>query len=340
MASSTSHSESRVPTLLCRLGLTALLAWTVSAVYTLWVHPENRFLKAAAHTKQAWARKLTGQHGAKFVVVGSSSCTFSIDGERMLARHQLPLVNMGLFKSISAKTLTEWALTEIRPGDSLILAFEPGVLSDDILPDDPSYQFCYAMGSPRWIGGVQEPASPVGLDSLLALRPGGRHAVLLAGKILSRRPLFRYALEDIRPSGWVETKATGQISTTAGGGPPPSPEGRILLRSVMQWCQTNQVRVCLTMPVIYCLPEALESTRQKHAAYLLDVAQYLPVLEDRRLGVHTNRSLFADTARHFNAEGVAQRTDELAEPLRAWRMWNLDELRALAGGAVSNSVPR
>ena len=340
MASSISHSESRVPKRLCRLGLTALLTWAVSAAYTLWLNPEIHFLKVAAQTKQAWARQLTREQGAKFVIVGSSSCTFSIDGERMLARHQVPLVNMGLFRSISAKTLTQWALTEIKPGDSLILAFEPGVLSGDILPEDPSYQFCYVMGSPRWIEGVLAPASPAGLGSLLALRPGGRHAVLLAGKILTRRPLFRYALEDIRSSGWVDTKATGEISATAGGGNPPSPEGKILLRSVVQWCQTNRVRVCLTLPVAYCAPETLASTRQQHAAYLLDVAQHLPVLEDRRLGAHTNRSLFADTAWHFNAEGVAQRTDELAEPLRAWRMWNLDELRALAGDAVSNSVAR
>lgn len=152
--------------------------------------------------------------------------------------------------------------------------------------------------------------------------------------------MFRYAVEDIHPSGWVETMATGEINGAAGGGGMPSPDGLMLLRSLVQWCQTNQVRVCFTLPVAYATPELLPSFQRTNAAYLLEVSQYLPVLEDRRLGANTNASLFADTAWHFNAEGVAQRTDELAEPLRAWRMWNPDELRALAAGGASKSVVR
>ena len=80
MASSTSPSEPRVPRLLCGLVLAALLAWAGCAFYTLRLNPENRFLKAAALTKQSWARKMTREHGAKHVIVGTSSCTFSIDG--------------------------------------------------------------------------------------------------------------------------------------------------------------------------------------------------------------------------------------------------------------------
>lgn len=340
MASSTSHSESRVPKRLCGLVLAALLAWAACAFYTLRLNPENRFLKAAALTKQTWARQMTREHGAKHVIVGTSSCTFSIDGERMLARHQIPLVNMGLFASIEAKPLVEWALSEIQPGDSLIIALEPRILSGPIRPGAHAQQFAYLMGVPRWMEGVLEPLTPAGIDSLLALRLGGRHTVLLAGKILTRRPMFRYAVEDIHPSGWVETKATGEINGAAGGGGMPSADGRMLLRSLVQWCQTNQVRVCFTLPVAYSTPELLPAFQRANAEYLLEVSKFLPVLEDRRLGANTNASLFADTAWHFNAEGVAQRTDELAEPLRAWRMWKPEELRALANGAVSNSGVR
>ena len=170
---------------------------------------------------------------------------------------------------------------------------------------------------------------------LLALRPGGYHACTLLGKLLLRRPMFRYATTDLHPSGWVETRATGVIDGAAGGAAPLSPEGQRLLRSLAEWGRTNRVRVCHALPVAYCRAGMLDSVQRSNARFLLEVSQFLPVLEDRRLGVNTNASLFADTGWHFTAAGIAQRSDELAEPLRAWRMWKLDELRSIATNGVA-----
>lgn len=308
---------------------TAFLTWAVCAVYTLRFNPENVFLTTAAHIKQNWSHRITREHGNKIVVFGGSSCFLSIDGERMEERHRLALVNMGLFAGCGAKTLTEWALSEVRPEDTLVVSLEPGLLTERVEPTAAGIQFCYAMHSPQWIGGTLEPLAPIGPGSLLALRPGGYHACTLMGKIFQHRPMFRYAVAEIHPSGWVETPVRRGDFAAPGRGQNISPSARVLLRSLSEWCSTNRVRLCYSLPMAWCPTEQLEKFQRGNASFLLEISELLPVLEDRRLGGNTNLDLYADTAWHLNATGVALRTDELAAQLRAWRMWKPEELRAI-----------
>jgi hypothetical protein len=337
MASSTSHSESGVPRLTLALIAIALLTWACCAAYTLWLNPENKFLTAAARVKQTWARKMTREYGTKYLVFGGSSCMFSVDGERLLERHQLPLVNMGLFAVCGAKTLTEWALTEVNSGDTLVVAIEPGLLTEDIRPTAAAIQFCYSMQSPHWIRGLLEPGASLDPGSLLALRPGGHHVCIMIGKLIGRRPLFRYALREIHPSGWVETQVRQNDWPAPGHGKGLSPSLRTLFQSLNDWCRTNQVRVCYSLPMAWCTPELLPEFQRKNASLLLEVSELIPVLEDRQLGAYTNVELYADTAWHLNADGIALRSDELAAQLRAWRMWNPEELRFISTNSLAAS---
>jgi hypothetical protein len=340
MASFTLPSKRQVPALTLRLAAVALLTWAACVAYVLWLNPEIRFMRAAAAAKQHWARQLTREQGAKYLIFGSSSCTFSIDGERLLERHQLPLVNMGLIVSYGAKTITEWSLSETQPGDTLIAALDPAMIArPDILPTSDAIQFCYALRSPQWVHGVLEPSGPDRFSSLLSLRPGGYHASILFGKMFQRGPMYRYAIEEIHPSGWVETPVRMNLGGSPGHGDGLSAQGRALLSSLGDWCRTNRVRVCYSLPMAWCPPEELEAFQRGNARFLLEVSKLLPVLEDRRLGAHTNASLFADTSWHLNAGGVALRTDELAGQLRAWKMWNPDELRTLATNGLAVPVP-
>jgi hypothetical protein len=329
MVSSTLHSKSRWPRLALRLLAVVVCTWAVNAAYTLWLNPDVKFLTAAGHIKQDYARKMTREHGAKCVVFGGSSGLFSINGERMLARHNQPTVNMSLHAGCGAKTITEWALTETNPGDTLVVALEPSLLTGGVELTMIGTQFCWAMHSPQWLGGVLKPSPPVGLASLFDLRPGAYHAVTLIGKIAAQRPLFRYAISNIHPSGWVETELRwkfGSLLEPAG----MSPEARTFLQSLSEWCQAHQVRVCYSLPLGWAAPKDIQSLQRKNAALLWEISQLVPVLEDRRLGAYSNLELFADTNVHLNTNGVVLRTDEFAAQLRAGRMWNPAELRVLA----------
>lgn len=330
MASSISHSERRVPRLALRLLAVAGLTWATCAAYSLWLNPETRFIKVVAHTKQNWAQKMTREHGAKFLIFSASSSMFSIDAERLLERHHLPLVNMGLVRAYNAKMITEWALSETKRGDTLIMAFEPGLLTEDVQPTSEAVQFAYAMRSPWWIHGVLEPFAPLGPGSLLGLRPGGYHVCTLLWKIPQRRPMYRYSIAEIHPSGWVETPVRMNLGGAPGHGEKISPGASVLLLSLDNWCRTNGVRLCYSLPLAWCAPNELQYFQRQNAKFLLEISEFLPVLADRRLGAHTNAELFADTAWHLNTTGVALRTDELAAQLRAGRMWKPEELRFIS----------
>lgn len=334
MASSTSHSKRRVPLLVRRLAVAALVTWGMAAAYTLYLSPETRFWKAAAQRKQQWAEKLTREQKSKVLVVGGSSCAFSIDGARLLTRESMPTVNMGLGAGTGAKLLSEWALSQTRPGDTLVVAMEPALLTSDLEPTAFAIQFSYAMGSPRWIRGVLEPHFPVGPGSLLALRPGGYHVATLLGKLVQGRPLFRYAVSDIQQDGLIET-AVRREEGVPGHDVHLSAGGRTLLASLRDWSRTNNVRVCYSLPWAWSSMEESVAFRQRNATFLLEVAEYLPVLEDRSMGARTERDLFADTSWHLNQRGSALRSDGLAQQLRDWRMWKPADLKAIATGGLA-----
>ena len=318
-----------MPGLALKLLGVSLAAWAVGAIFTLWINPEIVFLKQAARTKQAWAQKLTHESGAKFLVCGASSTTFGIDGLRLRERHQLPVVNMGITAGLTPRILTEWALSETRPGDTLVVAIEPALLTIDQDATATAAQFCYALNSPQWLHGVLEPHESAGPASWLMLRPGGQQTFTYLAKNFGGQPLYRYRVADIQPSGLVTTA----VRTTLTGAPGYNPElpaaSRQMLRSLADWSRTNQVRLCYALYWAWCPPEDLMTFRRQNAAFLLQMSAFMPVLEDRRLGALTNQTLFADTALHLTAEGVVLRTDALGEELRAWRMWDTNELRAL-----------
>ena len=325
-----SPAPSRVPTLALKLLGVAFAAWALGAIFTLWINPETVFLKQAARTKQAWARQLTRESGAKFLVCGASSTTFGIDGTRLRERHQLPVVNMGITAGLTPRILTEWALSETRSGDTLVVAIEPALLMIDQEATATAVQFCYALHAPHWLRGVLAPHESACPASWLMLRPGGPQTFTYLAKALAGQPLYRYRVTDIQPSGLVTTDVRVPLTGPPGYSGDLPVESRQLLRSLADWSRTNQVRLCYALYWAWCPPEHLEAFQRQNAAFLLQMSEFMPVLEDRRLGALTNQTLFADTALHLTTEGVVLRTDALGEQLRAWRMWDTNELRGLA----------
>jgi hypothetical protein len=302
-----------------------------SVLYTLKWNPEIQYFLGTDRIKRAWAAKLTREYGAKTVLFGGSSCEFSLDGERLLARHQIPAANLGRGAGMGASILTQATLPEVRPGDTLVLALEPGLLTTPLEPPSLGVQISFARGHPEWVVAPTLGTNALPwISAVLALRPGGYHVFTLLGKILQGRPLYRYKLPDMRPSGFNRTAVKLPIVGPAGHHGRLSPDARVLLAALRDWCRTNQVRVVYSLPWSYTPGEAVAAYQRLNAGYLAQVTEFVPVLRDPRLGAYSTLEHFADTAYHLNDDGAALRTDEFAEQLKHWRVWTPEELRRLA----------
>ena len=186
---------------------------------------------------------MTREHGPKVLVYGGSSCAFSIDGERMLDRFNLPTVNYGSAAGMGTAILTESVLGQVRPGDTLIVALEPGLLTEPLDSPALGVQFSFAAHHPKWVTHPVIPvASPNWFQALAALRPGGYHTFTLLGKIVTRKPLMRYQEKDYRPSGWEQTDVRMKITGPPGHGPRLSIDARTFLQALREWSGRHDVK--------------------------------------------------------------------------------------------------
>jgi len=231
MPSSTSPSKSSPGRLTWRLLAVAAVGWLGCAGYSLCLEPGQRFYLEAARIKRAWAEKMGREHKSRILVYGGSSCAFSINGERILGEQGLPVVNMGLGAGYGARFLTRWALSEARPGDTLIVALEPGLLSGDLTDTTDAVHLSYALHQPGLLRNLDNSATFSLASQLLMLRPGGSHLITLVAKIAGGKPLFRYRLQDISPSGWMQTAVRLPVDSPGPAGA-LSAQGRAFLKDL------------------------------------------------------------------------------------------------------------
>jgi hypothetical protein len=332
MNSSTSHSDRGIPVLGVKLLSVAVVAWVACVAYTFWLNPEVRFYAQLSTIQDAWSRKMDGEHGQKVVVFGGSSCMFSINGEQMLADYGLSTVNRGLAAGMGVKVVTLHALADLRSGDTLIVAFEPGQLCEPAETTSLATQFSYAVGHSDWAvrPALDLPGMPRA-TSLLELRPGSGLALTLIGKLLSGRDLYRYGVADVHPSGWVVTNVRVPLAGPPGHGPRLSDDMARFLPTLKSWCAQRGIRVAYSLPWAYCPAGKLDEFKQANATILRRIAEMMPVLKEPLLGADSNAQHFADTAWHLNEGGSRLRTDELGRAVKQWSLWSSGELKLFAG---------
>lgn len=330
MASFISHFKNRTPRLAAGLVLLALGAWAGSAVYSTRYNPQTRFFVEQARLQDRWTRKMEREHGRKVIVTGGSSTMFSIIGEQMLGQHGLPTVNMGLSAGMGAQVIVCRVLPELRAGDTLVVAIEPDLLTGSLEPTMMAVQFSYAMGHPEWVTSPALDGVPLAKGSaMLALRPDAHHVFTFAGKILSRRLLYRYQISETAPSGWSHTTVRFLLNSSNRQTDDLSADGRQFLHSLRRWCDEHQIRVVYSLPWKYSSKPAEEAFRRNNVQTLLQINEIIPVLKDPVLGTDTDPAHFADTGWHLNKEGSRLRTESLGRELTEWRVWQAGELRRI-----------
>jgi hypothetical protein len=330
MLSSTSPSNARVPWFAVWLLVLAIVTWALGCIYTLRVNPEIAFFRDSARLKQAWARQLARETGPRVFIVGGSSCFTSIDATRLLQRNHLRAINMGLGAGLGAKFLTSWAVSEVKPGDTLILALEPGLLMTPLTDPAMAVQLSYALRAPELLHaswpGAPEPHAP---SSALALRPGAYHAFTLIGKLLRGRPLYRYHIGEVQPGGWHKIDLRRDMQSQGAYSGSLSHDAHSLLAWLKQWGTTNNVRVAYSLPWTYVADKDARVFREHSREFLLQIATHLPVLKDPTLGAYTVREHYTDTPMHLDAIGAALRTDTLGHQLTNWSTWSTNDLANL-----------
>ena len=326
MASSTSLFNALVPWKACWLLGVAMLAWAGGAVYTVRLNPEVAYDRHSHALKSAWQGKLDDEHPSKVVFFGGSSCRTSINGERMLLKYGLPVVNLGLSAGMGAKIQAEYALQALRPGDTLVIAVEPPLLTGPIILESPGIQFALAIGEPKLL---RDPDYVNWPSALLTLRPGSYHVFTLLGKIALHHPLFRYPQSDLHPDGWQETIERRAFADLIPGKYRLSSEAKAWAAHIRDVCHEKRVRVCYSLPWFYSTPECQCAFRQQNAKFLIEMSEFFPVLKDPMLGAYTVRKNYADTPLHLTGEGAAIRSDQAAEAIKNWETWSLPELTLL-----------
>jgi hypothetical protein len=317
MDSSISHSKF-MPKVAAGLLVVALLSWGASAFYTLRFNPELAFFRHANVLKQNWQSQMRQQYGSNIVFCGGSSCFTGIDAKHIQTRYGLPVVNMGFGAGMGPKVLGQLGLGSVRSGDTLILAFEPGLLGQGFEVPTLGSQFLLATDFSRAFGSLR-----VGqiASTLLALRPGGYHAFTLFGKMILHKPMYRYGLEEVREGGWHAVADRRDVSPSAPVQYQLSQEGRNFLRETAAWCATNNVRLAFTLPWIYHLPQQAEEARSKFKVFQAEVNQFMAVFKDPFAGCYTVREAFADSNLHLIPNAAMKRSDELARELLRWDVY-------------------
>lgn len=352
MDSSTSHFK-QIPRRAFLLLITALASWAACAFYSVYLNPEVIHYRQGDAIKREWAAQMTREHGAKIIVYGGSSCEFSIDGERLLANYGEAVVNDGRHAGMGAVMLTEAALSDLRPGDTLIVALEPDLLGSSFGQEPAlAVQLSLAVHHPEW---VFHPALGIGqvnwFQAAAALRPGAYHAFTLLGKWMLGQPSYRYKLSDYHRSGWKQTAVRVPQTGWEGHETHLSGDARALLSNLSQWCKTNRIRVAYSLPWSYCLPDQRRKLRKANAEFLAEIMPFVPVLRDDSLGADPGAGDFADTGLHLTGTGAERRTDEFGREIQHWDTWTREELeRAIAdlqepankptnGSIVHNRIP-
>ncbi len=331
MDSSTSHSE-RWPKRVLGLVVVLLLAWAAGAAYTLYFNVEMRLTRFMLDRKLGWMeRRLPSTN--RVIVFGGSSSSFSISPAFALGQG-VPMVNLGMGAGIGSKVLTRMALAQALPGDTLVMALEPDLLSADTAVTLIGAQSAVVLGHAGWANDSGDPdpnANGTLAPYLWALRPGGFHAVTMLGKVAQRRPLYRYQSQDFFEDGQQQTEVRGELGGFRGHPAPRlSPDGRAWVRATRAYCERKGLKLVYALPWTLTEPTSEAAVRRLHAAFLADLAQEVEVLRDERLGCVTDRSWYCDTQFHMTLDGSRERTGAMVASLKAGLRWTESELRAMA----------
>lgn len=290
---------------------TALLAYFSGWAYMLYLNPEIVFARQLAE-EQVRQNTRTKSHDQRYIFIGGSSCSFSIDPNQLKEEFGVSAVNWGFNAGAGRGVHLETALFSARKGDVVVLALETSGWSDE------SDGYITPLGSQLWHGCLKEhfeKGSQLHMLDVEAsynpvfLRPGGRHVISLGAKMLLRKPLFRYPDETLGSGGYLKGLLTEwELESTKGlVDYDLSEERRALLQRFIDVMKTRGVEVMVSIPWHFVDDSIAHEQRAINEALASELSLYCPVIKDENLGVISDRSYFSDTHWHLSISGAKKR---------------------------------
>jgi hypothetical protein len=129
----------------------------------------------------------------------------------------------------------------------------------------------------------------------------------------------------------MHTDVRVPLNGPPGHGADLSDDSMRFLSALKDWCEAQGVRVAYSLPWGYTPVRRVEGFRQEDARILVQIPQFIPVLNDPLLGADLNAGHFADAAWHLNEEGSRLRTHELGRSVKQWDFWSVKELQRVGG---------
>jgi len=319
------------------VGVAAAGAWAGAAFYSLHLNPELNFYRELSRVQRSWASELDKKTSSKIAAIGGSSTIFSLMPERAWEKHGVALVNFGLAAGMGPQVILLRGMENVQAGDTLLISFEPGLLTEDGAVPSFGIQYAFLEKRPEWVCSPALGFSAISWSSaFLALRPGAYHMVALGGRMLRGMPAYRYSIKNTRKDAWVTTEPRAFEEAYPGFGSRLGHGWGQIFGALRIWAKEREVRLMYALPWAYCPPSQVSEFQTKNAKFLLLLEPHLPSLYDPRLGALSEKNLFADSPQHLNQEGSWLRTDDLCQWLMKGRMWTKAELKAFAH---SHDVP-
>ena len=294
----------------------------VTYIFCIWFntkcHPEVHFWKTLGINKIEYSKQLSLLGKKKIHFVGGSSCTFSIRPD-ILKTYGLYSVNMGMHAGMGALFNVGFGISEVSPGDIIVLAIEPDTLNGRVQPTSLGINTAVSMGNKQWaVGGDLINRKLTYKEQINASRPGGRKIITHFFKFLLRIPPYRYNLHEADQTGWCSISYDLEQATPEGNFDKKytlSENGKQLLKAVSKSAELKGAKVYYLAPWQLTKLESKDHNRSLNKQFLEEINQILPIINDNYFGVCTNPEWYADTKWHLTDYGSRIRTEALAEAL-------------------------
>jgi len=316
MHSSIFHSRHTFAALVASL----LISYAAAAAYTLLLNPELTFWKYVYGEKVKWAEDLTAEGLKKHVFVGGSSCAFQIDAGLLSQEYGIPSVNMGMHAGMGSVAITVLGIRAMAPGDTLVLALEPGLLTKPPTITPLGCQMLISTGLLLAAGPHQQLLGDISLGQVLgSLRPGLYNITTMLAKLAVGRPLYRYSTQDLHRGGALSTDFKDNINPMPASPVPLDPASAAWISQVAKLVMARfQSRAVYLIPLLLYADDSVETARATNIAFLREIALVVSPLHDPAFGVSSNLLDFSDTALHLNSSGMKKRTRTIAGLISAF----------------------
>ena len=327
MRTSSFTSRSSAGTILV-LALAAVLSAAFSWHAKRHWQVESAFFSEAIRKSERYADSLRAEHPNLFVVFGGSTSRTSWIPSVLLEEFGVPVVNFGLHAGFGPHVIAELAMREAKPGDTVVVAFEPSILArDESTPPTGGVDLFLHEHGLSFRDGRFFRLVPSRLVQYL--QGNTRYNLFMIMKRIRGAKPYRYSVsENLHNDGWMEVFGPRPIPFSSEPRPATpirlGSAGRDLLLSIRDECKRRGCRA------VYALPPRLEGNPNAPAAYaslLLDILPILPVVRDPLLGCNPHPDEFADTPQHPLLPGALRATRSLGPALASGAFWNEETLR-------------